>query len=58
MTYILKSIMSILIEVMNIRNLKHNLIQVNFNKYTNPDNKSINKYYLLFIIYSLILMLF
>lgn len=46
MTYILKSIMSILIEVMNIRNLKHNLIQVNFNKYKNPDNKSINKYYL------------
>ena len=39
MTYILKSIMSILIEVMNIRNLKHNLIQVNFNKYKNPDNK-------------------
>lgn len=39
MTYILKSIMSILIEGMNIRNLKHNLIQVNFNKYKNPDNK-------------------
>ena len=39
MTYILKSIMSILIEVMTIRNLKHNLIQVNFNKYKNPDNK-------------------
>lgn len=38
--------MSILIEVMNIRNLKHNLIQVNFNKYKNSDNKSINKYYL------------